>query len=67
MVSTVSLDRQPLVWLVLSRTVAKVDSMGLLVRMCFQSLAGLGQQLQCSLFQQPGHRIINSCWLLELD
>ena len=40
MVSTVSLERHPLVLLVRSLTVAKVDSMGLLVRMCLQCSAG---------------------------
>ena len=40
MVSTVSRDIQFLVLLVLSLTVAKVDSMGLVVRICFQCSAG---------------------------
>jgi hypothetical protein len=40
MVSAVVRDRQPLVLAVLSRTVAKLLSIGLVVRMCFQCSAG---------------------------
>ena len=40
MVEAVSLERQPRILAVRSRTVAKVDSMGLVVRMCSQCSAG---------------------------
>ena len=40
MASAVLRLRQPLVFTVLRRTVAKVLSMGLVVRMCFQCSAG---------------------------
>ena len=53
--------RQPLVLVVLRRTVAKVLSMGLVVRMCFQCSLGRevveGEQ-HVAVLGQAGHRFV---------